>query len=61
LQKAAARDSASPTYHYHLGMALAAQGKKADARRELEEALKLGQKNNNFAEADEARQALTTL
>ena len=60
LQKAVARDSGSPTYHYHLGMALADKGDKTSARRELEQALRLGQ-GKNFADADEARKALATL
>ncbi len=48
----------SPTYHYHLGVALAAKGEKAAARREIESALRLSQ---SFPEADEARKALATL
>ena len=50
----------SPTYHYHLGAALAAKGEKAAARREIENALKLSEKTV-FPEADEARKALATL
>ena len=50
----------TPTYHFHLGVALAAKGDKAGARREIENALRLSQKVN-FPEADEARKALTTL
>ena len=50
----------SPTYHYHLGAALAAKGEKAAARREIENALKLSEKTS-FPEADEARKALATL
>jgi tetratricopeptide (TPR) repeat protein len=50
----------SPTYHYHLGAALAAKGEKAAARREIESALKLSEKTS-FPEADEARKALSTL
>jgi hypothetical protein len=41
-------------------MALAGKGDKAGARRELEAALKLGDKGG-FAEADDARRALSTL
>jgi tetratricopeptide (TPR) repeat protein len=48
----------SPTYHYHLGVALAAKGDKAGARREIESSLHL---KGNFPEADEARKALATL
>lgn len=50
----------SPTYHYHLGVALAAKGDKAGARREIESALRLGEKTG-FSEADEARKSLATL
>jgi tetratricopeptide (TPR) repeat protein len=50
----------SPIYRYHLGVALAAKGDKAGAKRELETALRLNEKTR-FAEADEARKALATL
>jgi len=50
----------SPTYHYHLGAALAAKGDKAAARREIESALKLSEKMP-FPEADDAKKALATL
>ncbi len=50
----------TPTYHFHLGVALAAKGDKAGARREIENALRLSQKVS-FPEADEARKALATL
>jgi hypothetical protein len=50
----------SATYRFHLGVALGAKGDKAGARRELETALRLGEKTN-FPEADEARKALATL
>ena len=63
VDEAAARTSngvASPTYHYHFGVALAAKGDKAGARREIEAALRLSQKTS-FPEADEARKALATL
>ncbi len=58
----AARTGAAPTpaYRFHLGMALAAKGDKAGARRELEAALALG-KRTAFAEAEEARKTLATL
>ena len=52
--------SPSPTYRYHLGVALAAKGDKAGARRELEAALRLGEKTN-FAEVNEAKKTLATL
>lgn len=63
VDEAAARRSngqPTPAYRYHLGVALAAKGDKAGARREIETALRLGQKTS-FAEADEARKALSTL
>ena len=60
LQKAVAKESSSPTYRYHLGMALAAKGDKAGARREIEQALRLGE-GKGFAQADEARAALASL
>ena len=59
LQKAVAKDN-SPAYRYHLGMVLAAKGDKAGARREIEQALRLGE-GKNFAQADQARSALAAL
>ncbi len=50
----------SPLYRYHLGMAYAGAGSKADARRELEQALRLGE-GKNFAQAEDARRALANL
>jgi tetratricopeptide (TPR) repeat protein len=50
----------SATYHYHLGVALAGKGDKLNAKREIELALRLGEKLP-FAEADEARRSLSTL
>ncbi|MDX6532016.1 MAG: hypothetical protein QOH41_4306 [Blastocatellia bacterium] len=61
--EAAARSTnsvASPTYRFHLGMALSAKGDKAGARREIETALRLSEKTK-FPEADEARKTLATL
>lgn len=52
--------SPSPNYRYHLGMALKAKGDSGAARRELEMALRLGEKAT-FADAEEARKALATL
>src|SRR5882724_2875915 len=69
LQKAVALDgasaksaggSASPNYAYHLGVALKAKGDREGARRQLEAALRLGEKIP-FAESDDARKALATL
>jgi tetratricopeptide (TPR) repeat protein len=53
-------DAPSPAYYYHLGMALSANGDKAGARKQIETALRLGEKSN-FAEANEARKTLATL
>ncbi|MGH9879992.1 MAG: tetratricopeptide repeat protein, partial [Pyrinomonadaceae bacterium] len=50
----------SPNFRYHLGMALMAKGDKPAARRELESALRLGEKVP-FADAEVARKALATL
>lgn len=65
LDEAAAKKNngnASPSYHYHLGMALASKGDKPAAKREIEQALSLAQKPNiQFAEANDARKALATL
>jgi tetratricopeptide (TPR) repeat protein len=50
----------TPTYRFHLGVALAAKGDKVGARREIENALRLSEKTT-FPEADEARKTLATL
>jgi tetratricopeptide (TPR) repeat protein len=69
LQKAVALDEAaasrakgspSPTYRYHLGMALKAKGDREGAKRELGVALKLADKVP-FQDVEEARKALSTL
>jgi tetratricopeptide (TPR) repeat protein len=63
VDEAAARRSngaPSPTYRFHLGMALAAKGDRTGARRELESALRMSGKTG-FPEADEARKTLATL
>ncbi len=63
VDEAAARSTngvASPTYRFHLGVALAAKGDKAGARREIEAALRLSEKTN-FPEVEEARKVLATL
>ena len=61
-EQAARRSNGSPTpaYYYHLGVALQASGDKAGARKQIETALRLGEKAN-FTEANEARKALATL
>jgi tetratricopeptide (TPR) repeat protein len=61
LQKVVERAGDSAGYRFHLGMALAGKGDKAAARRELEQAIKLGEKQPNFTDAEEARRTLATL
>jgi Flp pilus assembly protein TadD len=58
LSFAARTATRNPVIHYHLGMAYAGNGDKANARRALQQALAMGQ---SFPEADAARQALDTL
>ncbi|HET6890275.1 MAG TPA: tetratricopeptide repeat protein [Pyrinomonadaceae bacterium] len=69
LQKAVSLDEAaanrakvppSPTYRYHLGMALKAKGDAEGAKREIGVALRLADKVP-FPDAEEARKALATL
>ncbi|CAN5805263.1 MAG: tetratricopeptide repeat protein [Pyrinomonadaceae bacterium] len=69
LQKAVALDEAaankvkgspSPTYRYHLGMALKAKGDNEGAKRELGVALRLADKVP-FRDLEEAKKALATL
>jgi tetratricopeptide (TPR) repeat protein len=52
------RDNAG--YRYRLGLALIGSGDRAGARRELEQAVRLGQQQN-FEQLEEARRALQTL
>jgi tetratricopeptide (TPR) repeat protein len=59
LQMAVKKDAREPLYRYHLGAALAAAGRRAEARRELETALQLG--GENFAKTSETRQILAQL
>lgn len=61
-EEAARRSNGQPTpsYHFHLGVALAAKGDKAGARKEIKSALRLAARTT-FPEADEARKALATL
>ncbi|HYJ46042.1 MAG TPA: tetratricopeptide repeat protein [Pyrinomonadaceae bacterium] len=61
LQKVVAKAGDSASYRYHLGMALAGKGDKVGARRELEQALRLAEKQPNFADAEEARKTLASL
>ena len=63
LDEAAARKAGtdpSPTYPYHLGMAMKEKGDKGGARRHLEAALRLAEKHQ-FEDKEEARKALATL
>ncbi len=55
-----AKVSPSPTYRYHLGMALKAKGDNEGAKRELGVALRLADKVP-FQDVEEARKALATL
>jgi tetratricopeptide (TPR) repeat protein len=54
------KGSPSPTYRYHLGMALKAKGDREGAKRELGVALRLADKVP-FQDVEEARKALATL
>ncbi len=58
LQRSVRLDPRNPLYAYHLGLAYAKDGRKEDARKELQRALVL---NERFAGADEARKILETL
>jgi tetratricopeptide (TPR) repeat protein len=57
LEQAVSGEPKNPRLRYHLGLAYAKQGKNADARRELEEALR----TDAFPEADDARRVLDSL
>jgi tetratricopeptide (TPR) repeat protein len=60
--KAQARGSDAPVYRLHLGQALAAAGRKAEARQQLQQALGAGKDRGLTQEqADEARRALASL
>ena len=56
----AANVTPSASYRFHLGMALKGKGDKEESRRELEAAIRLGDKAP-FAEVEEAKKALATL
>jgi tetratricopeptide (TPR) repeat protein len=55
-----ANASPSASYHYHLGMALKAQGNLEESKRELEAAVRLSDKTP-FADLEEAKKALASL
>ncbi|HEX8163290.1 MAG TPA: tetratricopeptide repeat protein [Pyrinomonadaceae bacterium] len=60
--RAQAKGSDSPSYRAHLGQALAAAGRRAEARQQLQQALAAGGgKALTPAQAEEARRALATL
>lgn len=61
LQKVVAKAGDNAGFRFHLGMALAGKGDKAGARRELQQALRLADKQQNFPEAEEARRTLASL
>ena len=48
------------SYHYHLGMALKGKGDREESRRELETAIRLGEKTP-FPDLEEAKKALASL
>ncbi len=50
----------SPTYHYHLAMALKGKGDTTESRRELETAIRLAEKAP-FADLEEAKKTLASL
>ena len=56
----AANGTPSASYRFHLGMALKGKGDKEVSRRELEAAIRLGDKAP-FADVEEAKKALATL
>jgi tetratricopeptide (TPR) repeat protein len=58
LRQGAGRNPSNPTLHYHLGLASLKEGNRKDAKRALEQALKL---NPQFAEAEDAKRVLATL
>ena len=58
LRQAVARSPASAVVHYHLGLAELKNGGRADARKALEQALKL---DPTFSNADDAKRVLSTL
>jgi tetratricopeptide (TPR) repeat protein len=57
LKDSAAKDPNNPAYLYHLGMAYYKLGRNAEARKELEAALKMP----NFGDADGAKQILAQI
>lgn len=61
-RKAISLSNNNPLYRYHLAVALAANGNKSEAKREVEQALRLANlPNQKFNKADDARQLLSTL
>ena len=59
--KAAARGSDAPVYRLHLAQALAAAGRKSEARQQLQQALNAKSNELQPAQAEEARRVLATL
>jgi tetratricopeptide (TPR) repeat protein len=57
-QQAAAQDPSNANIRYHLGLAFVQQGNKVEARKALEEALRL---KPSFPSADDAKRTLATL
>lgn len=58
LQRSVKRDPANPVYHLHLGLAYARAGRKEEATRALEQALRI---SKDFQGADQARSTLADL
>jgi tetratricopeptide (TPR) repeat protein len=57
-QASVGKDPRNPLYHYHLGLAYVTQGDRANAKRALDEALRL---NPTFEGAPDARRLLASL
>jgi tetratricopeptide (TPR) repeat protein len=58
LKDGVTQDRSNPLLHYHLGLAYAKNGNREEARRSLEQALKL---DPRFAGAEDAKRVLVTL
>ncbi len=63
VKQAASRNTDSAVYRLHLGRALAAAGRKTEARQQLQQAVNMGTEKNLLSpeQLEEARQALATL
>ena len=61
VDKTVAKGGDSAAYRYHLGLAQAATGRKAEAQKQLERALSMPKNGLSPQQAEEARKALSTL